>query len=144
MELLNNVLLLHQPLDFVVEVFVSFVEVAFQHLDSQHVELYELGYVVYEGIIFSLATVLDLDLQGQQLVCKALMCTFQNILPTLCESYKLWESTAVMNNIIKFLAFGLNTIQIQFRLFKNYSNKNCLINFSIDFIYLFITITNIL
>lgn len=62
MELLNNVLLLHQPLNFVVEVFVSFVEVAFQHLDSQHVKLYELGYVVYEGIIFSLATVLDLDL----------------------------------------------------------------------------------
>lgn len=43
MKFLNNVFFLHQTLYLIVEIAVASVPMAFQHLYSEHVKLYQLG-----------------------------------------------------------------------------------------------------
>ena len=68
MQLLDDVLLLHEALDFIIEVFVAIIPVTLQDLNPQHVQLDKLGQVLNQSLIFIISTILNLDLQGQQFI----------------------------------------------------------------------------
>lgn len=76
MQLLNNMLLFHEPLNFVIEILVPTIPVALQHLNAEHVELDELGQILNKRFVFFIFTILNLDLKGQQLIREALVRIF--------------------------------------------------------------------